>query len=359
MDHARRWRDLRARVARRPLQAWVLVPGPNLLYLTGLAVSPSERLFLLVQLADAEQPAVICPAFEAERVRAALPAARVVGYRDEAGPGPALARTLAPLATRAVAVGAEFGVMRLFERAAFEEAVPRARWHPLDADLTALRQVKDPDEVAALARAAAIAAEAAEAGVRRAAPGASESEIRSACEQVLLAHGTTSPFGVAVASGPRAAEPHAGPAERRLQEGDLCWIDLGACVDGYCADVTRTVAVGPLDDELQGVLDAVADAQRRALAAVRPGVTAATVDAAARAALNERGLGHRFIHRTGHGLGLEVHEPPFIVDGNEQPLLPGMVFTLEPGVYLPGRGGARIEDDVLVTDEGRRVLTAG
>jgi Xaa-Pro dipeptidase len=358
VDHAARRAALRARLERRGLAAWVLVPGPGLRYLTGLVVAPSERVFLRVEAAAGPGPVVICPAFEAERVKAGDPGVRVVPYLDEAGPGPALARTLAFLGTRPVAVGAEFGVMRLFERAAFEEAVPRARWHPLDEDLAALRQVKDAQEVAAIRRAAAVAREAVEAAVGRCAPGVREAEVRRAAQEVLLARDSFSPFGVMVASGPRSADPHAADGDRVLMRGDLCWVDLGAVVDGYCADVTRTVAVGPTEADLAAALDAVGEAASRAVEAVRPGVTAAAVDAVARGVIASRGLGARFTHRTGHGVGLEVHEHPFIVDGNESPLLPGMVFTVEPGVYLPGRGGARQEDTVLVTPDGVENLTA-
>jgi Xaa-Pro dipeptidase len=356
-DFAARRAALVERLGRRQLAAWVLVPGPNLRYLTGLDVAPSERLFLFLAIPEAP-PTVVCPAFEAERVRAALPEARVVAYRDETGWAPALARTLAPLGTRPLTLGAEFGVMRLFERAAVAEILPRARWEPLDGDVAALRQVKDAGELAALEAAARAAQAAVEAALEVVRPGASERQVRTRAQVALAEQGTASPFGVLVASGPRSADPHAGAAgDRRLEPGDLVWIDLGAVVDGYVADVTRTAVVGGGDGEAARLVEAVRAAQEAALARVRPGATAAEVDAAARAALGERGLAGYFPHRTGHGLGLEVHEPPFLVDGNEEPLRPGMVFTVEPGVYVPGRGGARWEDDVLVTEHGFRLLT--
>lgn len=357
--YAARRAGLRTKLLRRSLVGWVLVPGPNLRYFTGLEVEPSERVLLVVETAEGQSFAVV-PQFELERVRAGLaglPGLRVFGYRDETGPDPSLARAFGALGTRPAALGAEFGVMRLFERAAVEGAVPRARWQPLDAEAGVLRQVKDPDEVAALRRAAGIARAAAAAGVAAAVPGSSEADVASACQAVLTEHHTRSPFGVMVASGPRTADPHAQTGDRRIAEGDSVWIDVGAVVDGYCGDVTRTVAVGGAAAELRRALEVVAEAQRAAIAAVRPGVTASAVDAAARAVIGQAGLAAHFTHRTGHGLGLQEHEAPFIVDGNEEPLQPGMVFTVEPGVYLPGVGGVRIEDDVLVTEAGADVLS--
>ena len=357
VDHARRRAALDERLRRRGLGTWMLVPGPSLAYLTGLAVEQSERLFLYAHFADGAALAV-CPAFEAERVGAVLGSVRLIPYRDETGPGAALARALSMLGTRAVDVAAEFGAMRLSERAAVEDVVPRARWHDLSGDLAALRQVKDAEEIAHVAAAAAIARAAVRAGVDALRPGTKESEVRAACEAVLASHDSFSPFRVMVASGPRSADPHSGTTSREIRPGDACWVDLGAVVAGYCADVTRTVvAPGPGDTEARAALEAVGSAQDAALATVRPGVTAAAVDGAARSALAGRGLAARFTHRTGHGLGLEVHEHPHIVDGNEEPLRPGMVFTVEPGVYVPGAYGVRVEDDVLVTDGGQRVLT--
>ncbi len=252
--------------------------------------------------------------------------------------------------------------MRLFERVAVEGAVPRARWHDVEPDTAALRQIKDVTEAGSIRRAGDIARRAALAGVEAARPGTNERAVAAACRAVLAAHFTDSWFGVQVASGPRSADPHAHTSDRTLESGDVCWIDLGAVVDGYCADITRSFIVGDADKaspEVARALEVVRAAQRTAIASVAPGVTAAAVDAAARSAITEAGLGAYFTHRTGHGLGLQGHEAPYIVDGNEEPLQPGMVFTVEPGVYIPGRGGVRIEDDILVVARGVEVLTGG
>jgi Xaa-Pro aminopeptidase len=351
-----RRQNLAERVTRRNLDGWLLVPGPNFRYFTGLDVEPSERVCLLALGLQGQDVAVV-PYFELERIRAALPGVRMVTYRDETGPEAAVARAFRALGVRPLHLGAEFGVMRLMERAAVEGGVPRARWHPIDADAAVLRQIKDGAEAERIRRAAKIARAAVEAGVAAIAPGVRECEVATRCQAVLQERGTVSPFGVQVASGPRSADPHAQTTDRAIAAGDLVWIDLGALVEGYCADITRTVAVGEPGEELRRALDVVAGAQARAIAAAGPGVTAEAVDAAARTSIAGAGMGAYFTHRTGHGLGLAVHEPPYIVDGNGEPLQPGMVFTVEPGVYLPGRGGVRVEDDVLVTPSGIEVLT--
>jgi Xaa-Pro dipeptidase len=165
-------------------------------------------------------------------------------------------------------------------------------------------------------------------------------------------------FAPLVVAGPNAASPHAGPSDRPIQPGETIVVDCGVTVGGYAADITRTFAIGALEPELARVYEVVRAANEAGRAAVGPGVPAEEVDRVARAVIEESGYGAYFTHRTGHGLGLEVHEPPYIVAGNERPLEPGMTFTVEPGVYLPGQGGVRIEDDVVVTSDGAESLTS-
>jgi Xaa-Pro dipeptidase len=164
-------------------------------------------------------------------------------------------------------------------------------------------------------------------------------------------------FSPIVVAGPNAASPHATPSDRPIGAGETIVVDCGATVGGYVADITRTFAIGALEPELARVYEAVRVANEAGRAAAGPGVPAEEVDRAARAVIEEAGYGEYFFHRTGHGLGLEVHEPPYIVAGNERSLEPGMTFTVEPGVYLPGRGGVRIEDDVVVTSGGAESMT--
>jgi Xaa-Pro aminopeptidase len=236
-------------------------------------------------------------------------------------------------------------------------------WISTERVVEQIRLVKDASEVAALREAAARLSGVADAAFRSIRAGVTERDVASAIESAMRSAGyERMAFDTIVASGPNAALPHYRAGTRILKPGDLVVLDFGGVLDGYCSDLTRTVSVGaPTPDALR-LHAAVRDAQRAAIEAVKPGVPATSVDAAARSLLESRGLGEAFGHGTGHGIGLEVHEEPRI--GPTRPhaasvqLEPGMVFTIEPGAYLPGMGGVRIEDDVLVTGDGCEVLTS-
>jgi Xaa-Pro aminopeptidase len=225
---------------------------------------------------------------------------------------------------------------------------------------------KDGHEVATLRAAATLLSDVARDVLRTIQPGPSEREFAAVIDDKLKSAGFARPaFDTIVAAGANGALPHARPGPRRLQPGDLVVLDFGGVYDGYCVDLTRTVCLGRPDGEMRRVYDAVAQAQKAALAAVRPGVAAIAVDAAARSLLSDRGLGEAFGHGTGHGLGIEVHEAPRLAppgpsspsSATSETIEEGMVFTIEPGAYLPGWGGVRLEDDVLVTADGCELLT--
>jgi Xaa-Pro aminopeptidase len=225
-----------------------------------------------------------------------------------------------------------------------------------------IRVVKDAAEVATLRQSAARLTDVVDVAIAAVRAGVTERAVAAAIEAAIRDAGYDRPaFDTIVASGPNSALPHYRAGNRVLAPGDLVVLDFGGVLDGYCSDLTRTVAVGTADPEARRVHAAVLDAQQAAIAAVRPGVQTSSVDAAARAVLEDRGLGEAFGHGTGHGLGLDVHELPRITrprsDVPAVLLEPGMVFTIEPGAYLPGWGGVRIEDDVLVTDSGCELLT--
>jgi Xaa-Pro aminopeptidase len=224
------------------------------------------------------------------------------------------------------------------------------------------RMVKDAAEIGVLRDAAQRLDDVAHAAFGAARAGVSERDVAAALEAAMRQAGYERlAFDTIVASGPHAALPHYRAGDRILTEGDLVVLDFGGVLDGYCCDLTRTVSIGPPSSEARRLYTAVYDAHQAAIAAVRPGVETSAVDAAARQILEDRGLGAAFGHGTGHGLGLDVHEEPRITrprpDVPSMPLAPGMVFTIEPGAYLAGFGGVRIEDDVLVTEAGCEVLT--
>ena len=233
-----------------------------------------------------------------------------------------------------------------------EHLVERARVRKDDYEIATVRE--------AARRLSAIAREVA-SEVRR---GRTERAVAAAIDWRIREAGfERSAFDTIVASGPHAALPHARPSERTITEGDLVVLDFGGVYDSYCVDLTRTVVVGKADARVHEVYDAVREARNRAIEAVAPGRSRFDIDAAARDLLASRGLGEAFGHGTGHGLGIEVHEDPRItrrrrdIDADDEAVAPGMIFTIEPGAYLPGWGGVRIEDDVLVTDSGVEVLT--
>jgi len=239
---------------------------------------------------------------------------------------------------------------------------------PTDSVVEQLRIIKDAHEIDMLRRGARLLSPVAVDIISDAKPGMKEQELAAKIDWRIKSAGfERCSFETIVASGPNSALPHAHPGERVLREGDLVVLDFGGVYGGYCVDLTRTVALGEPDAEMARVYQAVLDAQRAAIAAVKPGVRAGDIDAAARATLARHGLADAFGHSTGHGLGVEIHETPRIgprreAAGDEpaprdEAIEPGMVFTIEPGAYLPGWGGVRIEDDVLVTSDGVELLT--
>jgi Xaa-Pro aminopeptidase len=243
----------------------------------------------------------------------------------------------------------------------WQRAAPDIEWTPTERVVENLRLIKDAGEIEIFRRGgAAISRVAANlsAQVRR---GCTEREVAAAIDAAVLAAGFSGPsFPTIVASGPNSAHPHAHPGDRRLTAGDLVVLDFGGVLDGYCLDLTRMAAVGSISREAEALVIGVRAAHAAAIAAVGPGRVTSEVDTAAREALAARGLAEAFLHGTGHGLGLEIHEAPRITRPETQAderIRAGMVFTIEPGAYVDGVGGVRLEDDVLVTPEGVEVLT--
>ena len=235
---------------------------------------------------------------------------------------------------------------------------PGAEFPDATEALASLRLRKDESEVAAMRQAVQVAQAALEACCHHRI-GATEREMASALTMELLQQGSDSelPFAPIVCAGPNSANPHATPSDRKIERGDLLLVDWGATADGYISDLTRTFAVGAVDAELQKIAGIVLEANAAGRAAGRPGVPCANVDKAARGVIEKAGYGQYFTHRTGHGIGMEGHEEPYMRGDNMHMLYPGMAYTVEPGIYLEGRGGVRIEDNVVVTKTGVDVLS--
>jgi Xaa-Pro aminopeptidase len=238
------------------------------------------------------------------------------------------------------------------------EAGSRWQWRPTVDLVETLRERKDADEVALIEQAADAATRALDRTLSAVCVGMTEYEVAGTLEKALRDAGSEGfPFPSIVASGPRSALPHARSSDRRVERGDFLLLDFGAEARGYCADVTRTVVIGPASDEQRAMYEVVRVANERAVAAVRPGMSGREADAVARGYIERCGYGDLFGHSLGHGLGLEVHEAPRLARTAEGALPEGAVVTIEPGVYRPGWGGVRIEDDVHLTPDGARVLT--
>ena len=237
-----------------------------------------------------------------------------------------------------------------------QQALPDSTYVSMTSTLPMLRAIKDADELGRLAAAGAAADASFEQIAKVRFAGRRESEIAADLAGFLRDHGHSEVDFTVIGSGPNGAKPHHEMSERRIEEGDMVVLDFGGIKDGYGSDTTRTVHVGEPTDEEREVHDLVRRAQQTAFAAVRPGVECQEIDRAARKVIADAGYGEYFIHRTGHGIGLTTHEPPYMVEGETRELEPGMCFSIEPGVYLPGRFGVRIEDIVTVTETGGRRL---
>jgi len=340
-------------MARAGLDCAVVGPTTAMRYLLGYAPHADERLCLL--LVDAHRAQLVVPALNAEAVAARVDI-EMLRWADDQGPAEALERSFMH-GRRPRRLGVD-GAMRS------DFLVPLlSLWEPervvsLDPVIGPLRVVKSPEEIEALAAAAAQADRAMLAAVEACRPGVSEAEIAWAAEEAFRKDGAERVEFTLVAAGANAALPHHASGGTVLEPGQGIILDIGASLGDYKSDITRVVHLGEPGGEFAGVYDTVRRANETGLAAVRVGITARELDRAVRGVIEEAGYGRYFIHRTGHGIGLDIHEPPWIMDGQETRLESGMVFSIEPGIYLPGRLGVRLEDIVVVEPDGARVLTA-
>jgi Xaa-Pro dipeptidase len=256
-------------------------------------------------------------------------------------------------------VGIEPGRMRVLELRFLEDATPHTKFVSAENNLSTLRVKKDSAEIEAMRKAVDIAQKALLATVPKIKIGITEKELAAELTLQLLRGGSEPelPFSPIVSAGPNSANPHASPTKRPLQAGDLLVIDWGARYEDYVSDITRTFAIGEANSELTRIVNIVAEANSAGRHIAKPGIPASEIDKVTRQVIQEAGFGKYFIHRTGHGLGIEAHEEPYIHTANDSILSEGMTFTIEPGIYLPNRNGSRIEDDILITPTGSESLT--
>jgi Xaa-Pro aminopeptidase len=332
----------------------LVAPSDDLLYLLGFSPTADERACML--LVGAETSVFVVPSLNADQSREALPSIAFATWEDDQGPRRALREAAAPFAgARRVAVGA---TMRADFLLLLQATLDGAEFVSADGVVAELRMHKEAAELEALQTSAQTADAAMEAALAACAPGASELDVADAAAAAFRQAGADEVSFTSVASGPNGAFPHHHSGSRVMGLGDAVTIDLGGRRRGYASDLTRMAHIGPPTERYAEVHETVEQAVQAALAVARPGATCAEVDRAAREVIEAAGFGDYFIHRTGHGLGLSGHEPPSIMAGEERELVPGMVFSIEPGIYLPGELGVRLEEIVALTARGSRVLSS-
>jgi Xaa-Pro aminopeptidase len=352
-DYAARMHRAAREAAVVGLSGLLVTPGPDMVWMCGYRPpAVTERLTLLVLSADSE-PYLLVPTLERGDAEAApgAGAVRITEWQDGQDPYAAAAGLLRAHGRYGVSDGT-WAVHLL----GLQAALPLSSHLPLSTALPLLRAVKDERELARLAAAGA-AADAAYTdllGVRFA--GRREREVADVLARLLRDHGHEQVDFTVVGSGPNGADPHHVAGDRRIEDGDMVVLDFGGLKDGYGSDTTRTVHVGEPTAEERAVHEVVRAAQQAAFEAVKPGVPCQEIDRAARTVITDAGYGAYFTHRTGHGIGVSTHEPPYLVEGERSPLAPGMCFSIEPGIYLPGRFGVRVEDIVTCAEDGGRRL---
>ena len=351
--------QLRQAASAAGVDAVVLTPAATMTWLLGHEFEAHERLFLLIVPTSGAAVAVV-PALEEANFRGAAPSVESLHLWDDAdGPEKAAADAFKCLA-KASRVAVEPLSLRYMEFGHVQRELPKAKIESAESVVAALRLKKSDEEAALMKRASKIAEAALEFTLRDVKPGRKEVEIASKLSSELLRRGGGGiSFGPIVLSGPKSALPHGVPDDREMQEGEFLLIDFGTSFDGYHCDITRTFVVsGSPTDRMREVYEAVLQANIRGVAASRPGVTYDYVHKNCQANLHGPRFKEFMTHRTGHGLGLEIHEPPSVMAGNDDVVEEGAVFTIEPGLYLNGWGGVRIEDNIRVTEQGCELLTS-
>lgn len=355
---AERMERLRQIVREGGYEAAALNPSPTLKYLTKISYHLSERPVILFIPAHGDA-AMIIPQLELPKIADNPPfPTRFFSYTDTDGYLGAFEQACKALGLAGKRLAVEGLKMRVLEGQLIQKYAPNCTVISADAEIMRLRLYKSADEIAAMREAIRVTEAALDATLPKVRPGMTEQQVTNLLLNAMAELGSGgNAFDPIILTGPNSALPHGNPGAAVVKEGDLLLFDFGTTFDGYPADLTRTFAVGEIDAELKKIYEVVLMANQEAIKAARPGIAAQELDRIAREVIEDSGYGKYFIHRTGHGLGIEGHEAPNIVEGNTQILEPGMVFTIEPGIYLPGKGGVRIEDNVVITENGADVLT--
>lgn len=339
------------------IQVTFLTSPENVFYLSGFYSNPHERLLGLAVFQESE-PFLVCPGMEKHDAKRSGWDQEIIAYSDIQDPWELISKSISGRMNSAAKVAVEKEHMNVERYEKISALFPAASFISAEEKLRKLRMIKDARELKIIQEACSLADYAIEVGVQEIKEGRTELEILSAVEFALKKKGVTEmSFATMVLTGANAASPHGNPGMTKIQKGDLVLFDLGVVIDRYCSDITRTVAFGDINDKQKEIYDTVLKAQLAAVEASRPGVTCAEIDLTARRIIADAGYGDYFPHRLGHGLGISVHEYPSMTETNELVLEEGMVFTIEPGIYVPDVAGVRIEDDLVITSSGADILT--
>lgn len=342
------------------LHALALNAGVDLTYFCGLQFHLSERPVVLIITLESE-PVLIHPELESEKVKSASIPLKSIAYGENQSQWPeSFTKAFNDLHLENKNVGVNPTSMRFLELEYLKKASPESQFISAATIFSSMRIKKDPVEISSIKKAAEIAEIALKKTLQFIKIGKTEKEIANELTLQLLQAGSDPdlPFMPIVASGPNSANPHAIPTERKITSGDLLIVDWGARSNGYISDITRTFVIGFIQAELKNLFQIVEKANQDARKISKKGVTSHQVDEAARKVISKAGYGKFFIHRTGHGIGLEPHEKPYIQEGNQTRIDDGMVFTIEPGIYLPGKGGVRIEDNLVIENSQAITITS-
>ncbi|MEH7418326.1 Xaa-Pro peptidase family protein [Neobacillus drentensis] len=348
------------------LQTWMkeneievcfLTSTENVFYLSGYYTDPHERLLALAVFQE-EEPFLVCPSMEVHDAKRSGWEHQIIGYSDVENPWEMILNSINKRIQNISKAAIEKEHMNVERYERLLSLFPDASFVSAEEKLRVLRMIKDAQELKIIEEACALADYAVQFGVSEIKEGKTELDVLNALEYALKQKGVTEmSFSTMVLAGSNAASPHGTPGETKIKKGDFVLFDLGVVVDRYCSDITRTVAYGDINDKQKEIYDTVLNAQLAAIDASKPGVSAAEVDLTARRIISDAGYGEFFPHRLGHGLGISVHEYPSLTETNQLVIEEGMVYTIEPGIYVPEVAGVRIEDDVFITADGAKILT--
>ncbi|WP_055109083.1 M24 family metallopeptidase [Paenibacillus ihumii] len=349
-----KWTILEQKMREVGIQTLIITDPKHVYYLTGFLSNPHER-FLCAVFSMGKQPFLLVPELDEENARAAAGMIEIVTHKDTDNPYEVLRSNLK---SSVGTIGFEKDHMSVARFEQLQESLSFARYLDVGPWLRQLRNRKSANEIEKIRHAVTLIEQVLEDTLPYVKEGVTENELVAEIDYRIRKVGAEGPaFDSMVLSGKKTALPHGVPGSQAIASGDLLMFDIGLYAGGYASDITRTYAVGHLDESLQRIYNTVLAANEAAIQAIRPGISYASIDKAARDVIADAGYGAYFIHRLGHGLGIDVHEFPSVHGENELLIDEGNVFTVEPGIYIPGLGGVRIEDDVAVTASGVDVLT--